>query len=116
MIWRMIGDGRASCTLESRLDILLLYLYLSFNKAEVIYDIYWQERIPSKMGGPGERGERKKVRVKMLVDKAYLEEDLSGIRVNGRITDASEDGVKGRYMGFNLTLGKTILLEGMKRL
>ena len=55
MILRILGEGRASCTLETRLDILLLYLYLLDNRAEIIHEVYWQERIPSKTGRTGER-------------------------------------------------------------
>lgn len=111
---RFLERGIAHCRVESRADILSLYLLVTEAESRVHKKIYWQEkRAPKEPYEREERGKKRRVRVRLVVKKAYLEEDLEGVRLNGRIEECPEaEELRGRYIGIDLKIGERVVIEG----
>ncbi|NIM45136.1 MAG: hypothetical protein GTN80_05835 [Nitrososphaeria archaeon] len=111
---RFLERDIALCRIESRTDILSLYLLATETESWVHREILWQEKLRAKdKFEREERGKKRKVKVKLSVKKAYLEEDLKGIRMNGRIIECPKaEELKGRYIGIDLNIGERVAFEG----
>ncbi len=111
---RFVGNDLAVVSPESRLDVLLIYLFFEDNEANIVVRVTWQERmVSSGVVEEKKRGKKKRVTVKVAVKKAYLEEDLEGVRLNGRVIECEEgQELKGRNLGVDIPIGEKVILEG----
>ncbi len=111
---RSIDGDNAVIMPENRLDILLTYLFFEDNEANAVVRVAWQERIVSDgIIEEKKRGKKKRVTVKIAVKKAYLEEDLKGVRINGRVIECLEaQELNGRNLGVDIPLGGKTIVEG----
>ncbi|RLG60284.1 hypothetical protein DRN86_02915, partial [Candidatus Geothermarchaeota archaeon] len=96
--------------INNKLDVLSLFLIFSTGKKVLIVkDVLWQPKIIHDF--TIERGERKKVRIKGLVRKVYIERDLETLRVTCKIVESTEKGIKRRHLGETLHIGDEIIIE-----
>lgn len=100
-----------SCVVDNRFDILMLYLYILDQELVMITDIFWQDKTTDTKSQSIRSKERKKIRVELIIKKAYLEDDIEGLRVNGKIEDASFEEIKGRHLGIDISIGKKFLVK-----
>ena len=97
-----------SCVVDNRFDILMLYFYILDQELVMITDIFWQDKTTDTKSQSIRSKERKKIRVELIIKKAYLEDDIEGLRVNGKIEDASFEEIKGRHLGIDISIGKKL--------
>ena len=100
-----------SCVVDNRFDILMLYFYILDQELVMITDIFWQDKTTDTKSQSIRSKERKKIRVELIIKKAYLEDDIEGLRVNGKIEDASFEEIKGRHLGIDISIGKKFLVK-----
>jgi stalled ribosome rescue protein Dom34 len=112
---RYVEKNIAVCMINSKLDIVLLYLFFLERSAEIIKKILWQKKIVRKgIVEREERGERKKVTVKIAIKKTYLKKNLKGLRISGNVVESETSELKNRYLGIDVSIGEEIIIDGKK--
>ena len=106
---RKLGENVFLLKPYNKTDILSLFLLFSQNNVYVVKDVFWQPKI--RREGVYERGERKKVRVKLTISKVYLEKQLNGLRLTGRAVESTNESVKGRGIGLTINIGDEIVVD-----
>lgn len=94
---------------QDPLDIILLaYIIINYSKEiEILKWVDWQFK-----GKTETRLDRVHVAVSISPSKVVLSEDLSSIRVTGRILKASlEEGLVGRTLGIDIKVGESLWLR-----
>jgi len=103
------GGGFIQVAVETRLDILYIYTVVS-RGSNLRTKIKWQERFES--GHKTKRREALITEAILQPTNITIDEDLTSLRVTGRIIEAKYEVLKGRTIGVDIRLGEEIGLNG----